>query len=197
MPGPRPVGHRPGRVSPCRCRGCVERRFARGRQFEAEVVARLRRPSSGGARHRRRGPGRAGGSDARRDAGAGCRSSSGGRLPADLGGPAGGRTRPAGSRGGRLRLPARGHQAPPLPRCRSWRPAGASVRRWTAWSGRRREQMPGCLGPQAHKDDLLQLAHYQRMLEAAGMAAPGRPPAAASSASRASSPGTTWTPASG
>ena len=149
----------------------LARRFARGQQFEEEVAARLLalHPAAHVI------PGRATGPGARMP-----RSCDEGRAPAHPGRaparrsrwPAGGRARPAGGRDGRPGVPARGHQAPPVPRRR---PGG--------WPSRcspldspvpeAAELVPGS-SARAHKEDLLQLAHYQRMLEACGMAAPGK-----------------------
>jgi predicted RecB family nuclease len=147
----------------------VERRLARGRRFESEVVARLL------ARH----PGArviAGEDRAGREAAtlaamrAGTPVIVGGRLPADLAGRRVGEpdllvTAPGGS--GYRPVDIKHH------RCLDAGPGGLPARcspldrpTWEA-----AEADPGS-SARKRKDDLLQLAHYQRMLEAAA-GAPG------------------------
>ncbi len=146
----------------------VERRFERGRQFEREVVARLLalHPAAHvvGAADR-----------AEREAvtlaamQAGAPLIAGGRLPAD----------PAGRRVGEpdLLVAAEGSGYRPVDikhhRCLDAAPGGlpavCSTLERAAWEAA--EEEPGS-SARKRKDDLLQLAHYQRMLEAAGMAAP-------------------------
>ena len=166
----------------------LERRFARGRQFEAEVVAELGRLHPGAAILR----GDDGEHGAEREEATLAAVSSGaalivgGRLPADLAGRRVGEpdllvaAEGCGYRAVDIKhhrsLTARGHPGGSSPRSqhRDGEHAGkaarcASLRDLTleaaapdpASSARRR------------RDDLLQLAHYQRLLEEAGLAAGG------------------------
>jgi predicted RecB family nuclease len=148
----------------------VERRFARGLRFEAEVVARLAalHPDARMV---------AGGDRAEREAAtvramrAGVPLIAGGRLPAD----------PAGRRVGEpdlLVAAAGGSGYRPVDikhhRCldvgAGGLPARCSPPERLAFEAA--ETDPGA-SARKRKDDLLQLAHYQRMLEAAGLAPPG------------------------
>jgi predicted RecB family nuclease len=161
----RPAEPRP--VSPV-----LARRLARGRQFEAEVVAQLLalHPAAyvvpGGARADRE--------DATLGAmRAGAPLILGGRLPTD---PAGRRVgepdllvAAAGSPGYRP-VDVKHHRClDPAP---DGRPPHCSPLARPAWEAA--EPVAGS-SARARKDDLLQLAHYQRMLEACGMAASGPP----------------------
>jgi predicted RecB family nuclease len=145
----------------------VERRFARGRQFEAEVVARLvaLHPDA----HMVAGEDRA----AREVATLGAMRAGtpvivGGRLPADLAGRRVGEPDllvAASGRSGYRPVDIKHH------RCLDAGPAGLPARcsplDRLVWEAA--EVDPGS-SARKRKDDLLQLAHYQRMLEAAGMA---------------------------
>jgi predicted RecB family nuclease len=155
----RPCDPRP--VSPV-----VERRFAAGRRFEAEVVARLL-PQHPGACV-------VAGADAGERAAAtaaamraGAPVIVGGRLPPD----------PAGRRVGEpdLLVPAEGRGYRPVDikhhRCLDLRPGGlpaycSPLDRLT-WEA---AELVAGSSARKRRDDLLQLAHYQRMLEASGMA---------------------------
>ena len=147
----------------------VERRFARGRQFEHEVVARLLALHAGAYVV-------TGEDRAEREAAtlgamqAGAGVIVGGRLPAD----------PAGRRVGEPDLlVTAGHGGDgyrPVDikhhRCLDTGTGGLPAR-WSPldrpfWEAAQAD--PGS-SARKRKDDLLQLAHYQRMLEAAGMAA--------------------------
>jgi predicted RecB family nuclease len=149
----------------------LKRRFARGRQFEAEVVARLLAAHPAAYTVPGEAPAR------REDATAGAMTAGaplilGGRLPADL----------AGRRVGEpdlLVAAARGSGYRPVDikhhRCLDPGPGGwpsrCSALDRLAWEAA--ELAPGS-SARPRKEDLLQLAHYQRMLEACGMAPPGR-----------------------
>jgi predicted RecB family nuclease len=148
----------------------VERRFERGLRFEAEVVARLTalHPDAhlvGDGDRAEREAATAGAMDA------GAPLIVGGRLPSDL----------AGRRVGEpdlLVAVAGGPGYRPVDikhhRCLDAAPGGLPARcsplDRPAWEAGEDNQ-----GSSARKrrDDLLQLAHYQRMLEAAGLAPPG------------------------
>ncbi len=148
----------------------VERRFARGLRFEAEVVARLAAPHPDAQVV-------ADGDRAEREAATAGAMREGtpliiaGRLPADL----------AGRRVGEpdlLVAAAGGSGYRPVDikhhRCLDAGPGGlparcSSLDRLT-WEAA--EEDPDS-SARKRRDDLLQLAHYQRMLEAAGLAAPG------------------------
>ena len=161
----------------------LARRFARGQQFEAEVVARLLALHP--AAHVIPGQDRAGREDATLPAMKAGRERAtldamkagrplilGGRLPADL----------AGRRVGEPDLLVAATVGP------GYRPADIKHHRCLdagpgSWPARcsplgspaaeTAELRPGS-SARVHKEDLLQLAHYQRMLEACGMAAPGK-----------------------
>jgi len=149
----------------------LARRFARGQQFEAEVAARLLALHP--AAHVIAGPARAGREDATLVAmRAGRPLILGGRLPLDL----------AGRRVGEPDLLVAATGGP------GYRPVDIKHHRCLdagpgGWPSRcsplddpvaeAAELVPGSTA-RAHKEDLLQLAHYQRMLEACGMAAPGK-----------------------
>jgi len=148
----------------------LERRLARGRQFEAEVVARLV------ALH----PGArvvAGADRAGREAAtagamrAGTALILGGRLPADLAGRRVGEpdllVTAAGGSGYRP-VDIKQHRC--LDAGAGGLPALCSSLNRVSWEAA--EANPGSLA-RKRKDDLLQLAHYQRMLEAAAMAPAG------------------------
>jgi len=147
----------------------VERRLARGRRFEAEVVARLAavHPDA----HLVGGP-----DGAAREAAtagairAGARLIVGGRLPADLAG------RRVGEPDLLLAAPGSAGYRPvdiKHHRCLDAGPGGLPARssplERPGWEAA--EADPGS-SARRRKDDLLQLAHYQRMLEAAALAAP-------------------------
>jgi predicted RecB family nuclease len=148
----------------------IERRFARGLQFEEEVVARL--VTSHPAAYVVAGADRADREVATLGAmQAGAPVIVGGRLPTDL----------EGRRVGEpdlLVAAAGGFGYRPVDikhhRCLSPGPAGLLARcsplERLAWETA--EADPGSPA-RKRKDDLLQLAHYQRMLEAAGMAVSG------------------------
>src|SRR6266481_5989456 len=149
----------------------LARRFARGQQFEEEVAARLL------ALHPAAlvipGRTRAGREDATLGAmKAGRPLILGGRLPVD----------PAGRRVGEPDLLMAETGGP------GYRPVDIKHHRCLdagpgSWPSRcspldspvaeAAELVPG-FSARAHKEDLLQLAHYQRMLEACAMAAPGK-----------------------
>ena len=120
-----------------RCRRAPVR--ARSRQFEADVVARLLalHPAAcviTGATRAEREQATLGAMQA----GAGAHR---GRAPARRPRrPAGRRARPPGSRGRRLRVPAGGHQAPPLPGRRSRRPGRALLATRPPGARRRRNR---------------------------------------------------------
>ena len=148
----------------------VERRFARGLRFEAEVVARLAalHPDAQVVADGDRAEREAATAGAMRE---GTPLIIAGRLPADL----------AGRRVGEpdlLVAAARGSGYRPVDikhhRCLDAGPGGlparcSSLDRLT-WEAA--EEDPDS-SARKRRDDLLQLAHYQRMLEAAGLAAPG------------------------
>ena len=158
----------------------LARRFARGLQFEAEVAARLLALHP--AAHVIPSQDRAGREDAtsgaikagRENATLGAMKAGrplvlGGRLPAD----------PAGRRVGEpdlLVAATDGYRPVDIKhhRCLDAGPGGwpASCSQLDHPALEAAELMPG-FSARAHKEDLLQLAHYQRMLEACGMAAPG------------------------
>ena len=147
----------------------LARRMARGREFEAEIVSRLlplhpdARVISGGSRTEREHATRAAMAD-------GAFLIVGGRLPADAAGRRTGEPdllvaaadgsgyRPADIKHHRCLDPAPG----------GW-PARCSPLGRPAWEAA--EPVPGAA--RARREDLLQLAHYQRMLEAGGLAAAG------------------------
>ena len=148
----------------------LERRFARGRQFEAEVAARLAglHPDV----HMAGGADRAGREAATLGAmQAGVPLIVGGRLPPDT----------AGRRVGEPDLLVAASGGPgyrPVDikhhRCLDAGPGGLPAR-WSplgrlAWEAS--EADPGSLS-RKRREDLLQLAHYQRMLEAAALAPAG------------------------
>ena len=149
----------------------LERRFSRGRQFEAEVAARLLALHP--AAHIIPGQARAGRENATLGAmRAGRPLILGGRLPIDL----------AGRRVGEPDLLVAAAGGP------GYRPVDIKHHRCLdagpgAWPPRcspldspvpeAAELVPGS-SARARKEDLLQLAHYQRMLEACAMAAPGK-----------------------
>jgi predicted RecB family nuclease len=161
----------------------LARRFARGLQFEAEVTARLLalHPAAhvivsqarAGREDARPGAMKAGHEEATLDAmKAGRPLILGGRLPVD----------PAGRRVGEPDLLVAATGGP------GYRPVDIKHHRCLdagtgGWPSRcsplgnpvaeAAELVPGA-SARAHKEDLLQLAHYQRMLEACGMAAPGK-----------------------
>jgi predicted RecB family nuclease len=147
----------------------LERRFARGRQFEAEVVARLLAFHSDA--HVVAGEDRAAREVATLGAmRAGAPVIVGGRLPADLAG------RRVGEPDLLVAAPGRSGYRPvdiKHHRCLDAGPGGLPARcsslERLAWEAA--EVDPGS-SARKRKDDLLQLAHYQRMLEAAGMASP-------------------------
>jgi predicted RecB family nuclease len=148
----------------------LKRRFARGQQFEAEVVARLLalHPAAsvitGGAP-----AGREDVTLASMEAGAALIL--GGRLPVDLAGRRVGEpdllVAATGSSGYRP-VDVKHHRC--LETGAGGWPARCSPLDRLAWEAA--EVIPG--SARARKEDLLQLAHYQRMLEACGMAPPGR-----------------------
>jgi predicted RecB family nuclease len=148
----------------------LERRFAGGRRFEAEIVARLVALHPGAQV--------VGGDDrAEREAAtlgamtAGAPLILGGRLPADLAGRRVGEpdllVAAAGGSGYRP-VDIKHHRC--LDAGAGGLPAPCSPLGRLAWEAA--EADPGCLA-RRRRDDLLQLAHYQRMLEAAAMAAAG------------------------
>ncbi len=150
--------------------GVVERRFARGRRFEQEVVARLvaLHPDA----YLVAGPDRA----AREAATLGAMEAGapvivGGRLPADRAGRRVGEpdllVAATGGRGYRP-VDVKHHRC--LDGGAGGLPAVCSPLGRPAWEAARAD--PGALA-RKRRDDLLQLAHYQRMLEAAAMAAAG------------------------
>jgi predicted RecB family nuclease len=159
---------RPGELLPAS--RLVERRLARGRRFEEEVVARLAtlHPDM----HVVAGEDRAGREVATLGAmRAGAPVIVGGRLPADLAGRRVGEpdllvAAPGGS--GYRPVDVKHH------RCLRGEPGGLAARcsplERLVWEAAETE--PGS-SARKRKDDLLQLAHYQRMLEAADMTAPG------------------------
>jgi predicted RecB family nuclease len=146
----------------------LERRFAAGRRFEAEVVARLvpLHPDARVVAEPDKGEREAATATAMK---AGAPVIVGGRLPAD----------PDGRRVGEpdLLVAAAGSGYRPVDvkhhRCLDAGdgslPALCSGLGRPAWEAA--ELNPG-LSARRRRDDLLQLAHYQRMLEACGMAAP-------------------------
>jgi len=147
----------------------LERRFARGRQFEAEVVARLLAFHSDA--HVVAGEDRAAREAATLWA---MRARApvivGGRLPADLAG------RRVGEPDLLVAAPGRSGYRPvdiKHHRCLGAGPGGLPARcsplNRLAWEAAQVD--PGS-SARKRKDDLLQLAHYQRMLEAAGLASP-------------------------
>jgi predicted RecB family nuclease len=149
----------------------LERRFIRGRQFEAAVIARLlalhpdARVISGEDRTERE---RATLTAMR----AGTPLIVGGRLPADVTGRRVGEpdllvTAADGS--GFRPVDIKHHRC--LDTDQSGLPARCSPLESLAWETA--EPAPG--SARKRRDDLLQLAHYQRMLEAAQLAPPGKP----------------------
>lgn len=158
---------RPGRPRPVP--PAAERRFARGIQFEADVVARLLElhPAacviSGGSRAEREQAT----ADAMR---AGVGLIVAGRLPTDL----------AGRRAGEpdlLVAAADGSGYRPVDikhhRCLDADPGGLAARCSPFGRPGWETAEPGSGSARKRREDLLQLAHYQRMLEAARLAAPG------------------------
>jgi predicted RecB family nuclease len=146
----------------------IERRFARGRQFEADVVASLLglHPGAtvvtGEARDERE-------ATTLEALAAGAALIIGGRLPADLDGRRVGEpdllVRVEGSAGYRA-VDIKHHLT--LGADPDGVPALCSALEGPAWEAA--TENPGRTA-RKRKDDLLQLAHYQRMLEAAGLAA--------------------------
>ena len=152
----------------------VERRLARGRDFEARIVARLAGQHPGAIilltqdRDRR----------AEREAATAAAIASdaqliiGGRLPADLAG------RRVGEPDLLVAAAGSGYRAVDIKHHRTLDPgqAGQSSGQGALCSAldalvlEAAAPDPAC-SPRRHRGDLLQLAHYQRMLEAAGLAA--------------------------
>jgi predicted RecB family nuclease len=150
----------------------LARRFSRGREFEAEVVAGLLAldPAARQIRDGGRGDREIATVEAMR---AGTPLIVGGRLPADL----------AGRRVGEPDLliaaaNGSGYRAADIKhhRCLGGDPSGPEAlcsplgRLGWETAEQTTERRPGSSG-RKHKEDLLQLAHYQRMLEAADLAA--------------------------
>src|SRR5262249_54563473 len=130
-------------------------------------------PARAGNDDARLGAMKAGHEDATLDAmKAGCPLILGGRLPVDLAGRRGG--------GPDLLVAAAGGPGGAPPGSDDPRRPDAGPGGWPSRCSpldnpvaEAAELVPGS-SARAHKEDLLQLAHYQRMLEACGMAAPGK-----------------------
>jgi predicted RecB family nuclease len=154
----------------------VERRLARGREFEARIVAALRRRHAGAivllSEDRRLRPEREQATLAAMTSGA--QLIIGGRLPIDLAG------RRVGEPDLLVSAAESGYRAVDIKHHRSLSPrperaSGAAAACCSDFSGLVLEAAAPDHARMARKrrDDLLQLAHYQRMLEAAGLAASG------------------------
>jgi predicted RecB family nuclease len=154
----------------------VERRLARGREFESRIVAALRQHHPGAAvllmQDRQLRPDRERATLAAMTSGA--QLIIGGRLPADLAG------RRVGEPDLLVRAAESGYRAVDIKHHRSLnhRPgglAGTAAAHCSDLSGLVLEAAAADHARMARKrrEDLLQLAHYQRMLEAAGLAASG------------------------
>jgi predicted RecB family nuclease len=155
----------------------VERRLARGREFEARIVAALREHHPGAAYLL---SGDKGLRPEHEQATLAAMSSGiqlivGGRLPADLAG------RRVGEPDLLVSAAKSGYRAVDIKHHRSLnpRPYGSSNAPAACCSGLSGLVFESAAADQAQvarrrREDLLQLAHYQRMLEAAGLAAAGR-----------------------
>jgi predicted RecB family nuclease len=155
----------------------VQRRLARGREFEARIVAALCRHHPGGAvlvsEDRQLRPEREQATLAAMMSGA--QLIIGGRLPADLAG------RRVGEPDLLVGAAESGYRAVDIKHHRSLNPrpdspSGTAAACCSDFTGLVLEAAAAdhARMPRKRRDDLLQLAHYQRMLEAAGLAAAGR-----------------------
>ena len=155
----------------------VERRLARGREFEARIVAALLRHHPGAAvlpsADRQLRPEREQATLAAITSGA--QLVIGGRLPADLAG------RRVGEPDLLVSAAKSGYRAVDIKHHRSLnaRPAGSSGAAAACCADFNGLVLEAAVADRARmarkrREDLLQLAHYQRMLEAAGLAASGR-----------------------
>lgn len=155
----------------------VERRLARGREFEARIVTALRRHHPGAAvlisEDRQRPPEREQATLAALTSG--TQLIIGGRLPVDLTG------RRVGEPDLLVRAPGSGYRAVDIKHHRSLkpRPDGLPAAAAACCSELNGLTLEAAVADHARmarrrREDLLQLAHYQRMLEAAGLSASGR-----------------------